>query len=475
MRGRILLSLCFLLLLVLVPGAAAAPAAPAVGPAAPLRPGALPAAPAARALTAASRAVAKGKAPAAPLPADGGVTTVYADVPLYDTLTVTNPDGSVDTTFTGTVHWSSSDPLAVLPPDYTYTTGPGGDNGVHTFRIIFNTLGSQTLTASSADFQGPSTQQVQVNDTYLSATWQTSTGWPNLPINVIILATTAPNGGGSGVSYVGTVNLIFNGQVFGTFTFPESYHGGAMIEITFNNTQGSPFTITITDAQYPRRTTTTPPVNVIYETCTGPAQTFDGVALQAIANDGVAADISTQDPLLCGNALGAHWSDSSVWVMDAGSGASAREYAQAGYGRAGEPQQNTTYFFTEFNNNFARAEHQEWGATDANTHHYSVEYNTTTHALDMKIDGVTKDSTTFDPMQAWPAPWAPNWAAETHDPGDNVPGVLASPITLANLQIHANGSGWSTLSNLSLESDSPRYRAAWDTTNSQFRMWTQDP
>ena len=44
--------------------------------------------------------------------------------------------------YTGTVHFSSSDPAAVLPANATLT------NGVGTFSITLNTAGSQTVTAT---------------------------------------------------------------------------------------------------------------------------------------------------------------------------------------------------------------------------------------------------------------------------------------------------------------------------------------
>jgi uncharacterized delta-60 repeat protein len=47
--------------------------------------------------------------------------------------------------YTGTVHFTSSDPLAVLPADYTFTAG---DQGVHTFSATFKTAGTQSLTAT---------------------------------------------------------------------------------------------------------------------------------------------------------------------------------------------------------------------------------------------------------------------------------------------------------------------------------------
>jgi hypothetical protein len=47
-----------------------------------------------------------------------------------------DPSGNVDPIYQGTVTFSTtdSDPGAVLPTDYTITTGGGGDNGVHAFQ-----------------------------------------------------------------------------------------------------------------------------------------------------------------------------------------------------------------------------------------------------------------------------------------------------------------------------------------------------
>ncbi len=61
------------------------------------------------------------------------------------TVTVYNAEGDVDTAYTGTVHFTSSDQQAGLPADYTFTTGTGGDNGVHTFSATLKTAGTQYL------------------------------------------------------------------------------------------------------------------------------------------------------------------------------------------------------------------------------------------------------------------------------------------------------------------------------------------
>ena len=66
-------------------------------------------------------------------------------------LTVTAKDsfGNTATGYTGTVHFTSSDPQANLPSDYTFTTGTGADNGVHAFNgVKLKTAGSQSISAT---------------------------------------------------------------------------------------------------------------------------------------------------------------------------------------------------------------------------------------------------------------------------------------------------------------------------------------
>ena len=69
-------------------------------------------------------------------------------------LTVTALDlyGNIDTNYQGTVTFATTDPDSgvVLPADYPFTTGVGGDNGVHTFSggVTLVTVGDQTLTVT---------------------------------------------------------------------------------------------------------------------------------------------------------------------------------------------------------------------------------------------------------------------------------------------------------------------------------------
>jgi hypothetical protein len=64
------------------------------------------------------------------------------------TVTALDEDGNVLTDYTGTVHFASTDPQANLPADYTFTAGPGGDNGVHVLLATLKSAGLQTLSVS---------------------------------------------------------------------------------------------------------------------------------------------------------------------------------------------------------------------------------------------------------------------------------------------------------------------------------------
>jgi hypothetical protein len=71
-----------------------------------------------------------------------------AGLPVLLTLTVQDPRQSPPTTlksYGGTVHFTSSDPLATLPADYSFTANDGGQKQ---FAVTFNTPGNQTITAT---------------------------------------------------------------------------------------------------------------------------------------------------------------------------------------------------------------------------------------------------------------------------------------------------------------------------------------
>jgi hypothetical protein len=61
------------------------------------------------------------------------------------TVTARDPYSNTAAGYRGTVHFTSSDGQAVLPPNYTYTAA---DNGVHTFTVTLNTPGTQSITVT---------------------------------------------------------------------------------------------------------------------------------------------------------------------------------------------------------------------------------------------------------------------------------------------------------------------------------------
>ena len=64
------------------------------------------------------------------------------------TITIQNPNSSTATGYAGTVHFTSNDPLATLPPDYTFVPA---DSGMHTFvGVVLRTPYTRTITVADA-------------------------------------------------------------------------------------------------------------------------------------------------------------------------------------------------------------------------------------------------------------------------------------------------------------------------------------
>jgi hypothetical protein len=72
-------------------------------------------------------------------------TPILVGTPGDFTVAALDAQGNVLTNYRGTVHFSSSDLGAQLPLDYNFTAD---DNGAHTFTVMFNTVGVQSITAS---------------------------------------------------------------------------------------------------------------------------------------------------------------------------------------------------------------------------------------------------------------------------------------------------------------------------------------
>src|SRR5439155_11185153 len=72
-------------------------------------------------------------------------TGTTAGTPVNVTVTALDANGNPATGYTRTVHFTSSDPAAALPADYTFAAA---DAGVHTFSATFKTTGTQTVAAT---------------------------------------------------------------------------------------------------------------------------------------------------------------------------------------------------------------------------------------------------------------------------------------------------------------------------------------
>ncbi len=122
------------------------------------------------------------------------------------TVTADNAAGSVNTGYTGTVHFTSSDPQAVLPDDYTFTAA---DQGVHTFSATLDTAGNQWLTATDTtpSFVG---SEIGIAVSPAAASTFNLTGYPS-PTNVGLAGsftlTAVDAFGNKATGYGGTVHF----------------------------------------------------------------------------------------------------------------------------------------------------------------------------------------------------------------------------------------------------------------------------
>ncbi|TXC45623.1 hypothetical protein, partial [Salmonella enterica] len=126
----------------------------------------------------------------------GGVTVVAVDA-----------DNNTTPTYTGTVHFTSSDAHAVLPADYTFVSG---DNGTHTFGgITLVTAGSQSVTATDTVFAAVTGTQSGIVVTAAGATSLTVVGIASGVANDAASATVTARDpyGNPALSYVGTVHF----------------------------------------------------------------------------------------------------------------------------------------------------------------------------------------------------------------------------------------------------------------------------
>ncbi len=155
-----------------------------------------------------------------------GVTTVPSSTTAGSAFSVTvsalDANGNVDPTYTGTVHFTSSDHGGgvVLPADYTFTSG---DAGVHTFTsgVTLVTAGNQTVTAADAangSVNGSATETVNAAAATHLAVGAPLNATVGAPFTITVTALDAFNN--TATSYLGAVNFTSSDV---TATLPGQY------------------------------------------------------------------------------------------------------------------------------------------------------------------------------------------------------------------------------------------------------------
>jgi hypothetical protein len=123
------------------------------------------------------------------------------------TVTARDPNGFVVPGYRGVVHFSSSDTLAVLPANYTFTAS---DNGVHTFSAILNSLGTQSITATDTVTSSITGTQDGIVVNAGAATHLSVTGYPSPATAGTFAAeivTALDAYGNTATGYTGTVHM----------------------------------------------------------------------------------------------------------------------------------------------------------------------------------------------------------------------------------------------------------------------------
>jgi hypothetical protein len=165
------------------------------------------------------------------------------------TVTVTAKDafGNVAAGYTGTVHFTSSDPQAVLPSDYAFTAT---DGGAHSFAVTLKTAGSQSVTVTDSATASLTGKQSGISVSPASASQFMLTGLPaslaaGTAASVTVTARDAY--GNVATGYNGTIHFTStDGQAAlpGNYTFASTDHGAHIFSVTFKTSGKQSMTIT---------------------------------------------------------------------------------------------------------------------------------------------------------------------------------------------------------------------------------------
>ena len=183
-------------------------------------------------------------------------TSQTAGTQFSVTVTAKYASGSVDTAYTGTVHFTSTDAQAGLPANYQFTAG---DAGVHTFSVTLKTAGTQSVTVTDTSNKISGSQSISVSpgaavSVSVSPSTDTVTAGATVPYaatakdtygNTLPPTTTATWGPPSAGSWNGaTLSATLTTQVQGTFTITATVGSASgTAQLTVNSGSAVSFTV----------------------------------------------------------------------------------------------------------------------------------------------------------------------------------------------------------------------------------------
>ena len=158
--------------------------------------------------------------------------TQVAGTAFSVTVTATYPSGSPDTTYTGTVNFTSTDPKAVLPADYTFTAA---DAGVHTFTnaVTLKTAGTQSVTVTDTSTKITGSESISVSHAVDA-------------VSVGVSPSTDSVTAGATVTYTATAKDTYGNTWDASSTAGWSGGGGPWSGATLTTQTSGTFTITAT-------------------------------------------------------------------------------------------------------------------------------------------------------------------------------------------------------------------------------------
>jgi len=191
--------------------------------------------------------------------------------PFNVTVTALDASNAVVTSYTGTVHFTSSS-AGSLPADYTFAAG---DNGAHTFSVTLTSTGAQSITATDGGITGSANTTVAPPPaTHFSVTAPANVT-SGVAFNVTVTALDASNA--VVPSYTGTVHFTSSsaGSLPADYTFIGGDAGTHTFSVTLTTTGARSISATDGSITGSANTTVAPPPATHFNV-TAPANTTSG-------------------------------------------------------------------------------------------------------------------------------------------------------------------------------------------------------